>query len=57
MFLRSPVIKLSIPTTRHPSAINLSHKCEPKNPAAPVTTTLFIFPFYLTPRTYLWIYI
>lgn len=39
MFLRSPVIKLSIPITSYPSWINRSHRCEPRKPAAPVIKT------------------
>src|SRR4030043_2296563 len=35
-----PVMKLSIPTTSCPSSNNRSHKCEPKNPAAPVINIL-----------------
>src|ERR1700687_6009976 len=35
----TPVTRLSIPSTSQPSASNRSHKCEPRNPAAPVNTT------------------
>jgi oxygen-independent coproporphyrinogen-3 oxidase len=38
---RSPVIRLSIPTTKYPSLINLSQRCDPRNPAAPVIKILF----------------
>ena len=41
MLPRSPVIRLSIAITVNPSFINLSHKCDPKNPAAPVIKTRF----------------
>ena len=36
--VRLPVIKLSIAMTRCPSASSRSVRCEPRNPAPPVTT-------------------
>src|SRR5262245_11207763 len=35
-----PVMKLSIPTTEWPLSSKRSQRCEPRNPAAPVTRTL-----------------
>src|SRR5208337_4349376 len=52
MFERSPVIKLSSAHTSQPSSNNRSHRCDPRNPAPPVTTALMLFlhqskrPFY-----------
>ncbi len=43
MFFKSPVMRLSMPITLKPSRINRSHKCDPKNPAAPVIRILFLF--------------
>ena len=37
-----PVIRLSIPITSCPSASRWSVRCEPRNPAAPVTTHLIV---------------
>src|SRR5262245_19736014 len=39
-FATLPVMKLSIPMTRCPSASKRSVRCEPRNPAAPVTTEM-----------------
>src|ERR1041384_193840 len=38
------IIKLSRPSTGQPSASNRSHRCDPRNPAAPVTTARMIPP-------------
>lgn len=40
-------MRLSIPITWNPSVINLSQRWEPKNPAAPVMSTLFNFVYVL----------
>lgn len=40
-----PVTKLSMPMTLWPRAISKSVKCDPKNPAAPVTTEVNCFFF------------
>lgn len=40
MFAMLPVIRLSIPITRWPSASRRSVRCEPRNPAPPVTTEI-----------------
>src|SRR5580765_6811713 len=40
MFASLPVIRLSSASTSQPSASNRSHKCDPRNPAPPVTTAL-----------------
>src|SRR5258706_2141639 len=40
MFVTLPVISLSSDRTSQPSASNRSHKCDPRNPAPPVTTAL-----------------
>src|SRR5215470_3147834 len=37
-FESTPVIRLSSASTSQPSAIRRSHKCDPRNPAPPVTT-------------------
>src|SRR5690606_31851326 len=44
MFLRSPVIRLSIPMTWCPSAMKRSQRWDPKKPAAPVMSVFFINP-------------
>ncbi len=46
IFCGSPVRKLSMPITEFPSASNNSHKCDPKNPAAPVTSIFMVFPYF-----------
>src|SRR5882724_10673820 len=38
MFVSLPVIRLSSARTSQPSASSRSHKCDPRNPAPPVTT-------------------
>ena len=38
-----PVMRLSIQITFNPSLSNLSQRCDPKNPAPPVTTAVCIF--------------
>src|SRR2546429_9004752 len=38
ILLSTPVTRLSSATTSQPSAINRSHKCDPRKPAPPVTT-------------------
>src|SRR6266566_3840812 len=43
MFSRRPVKKLSRQSTSCPSANKRSHKCEPMNPAPPVTNTRKVF--------------
>src|SRR5258707_638461 len=40
-----PVIKLSMAMTLNPSASNRSLKWEPRNPAPPVTTAVFLLDF------------
>src|SRR5687768_1728940 len=40
MLARSPVSRLSMPTTEHSRLRSSSARCEPMNPAAPVMTTL-----------------
>src|SRR4029450_2165111 len=42
MFATSPVIRLSIPTTEKPRSSRYSLRCDPRNPAAPVTKALGI---------------
>src|SRR5690242_21728413 len=39
MFRRAPVKKLSTQMTSQPSASSRSHRCEPRKPAPPVTST------------------
>src|ERR1044071_3662750 len=43
IFDMSPVRKLSIPTTEWPRLSSASHRCDPMNPAAPVTTDLRMY--------------
>src|SRR5688500_2080306 len=38
MLARSPVQRLSMPTTLSPRSRSRSQRCDPRNPAAPVTT-------------------
>src|SRR5687767_12137417 len=38
MLARSPVQRLSMPTTSSPRSRSRSQTCDPRNPAAPVTT-------------------
>src|SRR5215210_3238184 len=45
MFPALPVMKLSIPITRNPSAKSRSDKCEPRKPAPPVTTAVRLGEF------------
>src|SRR5688572_32818548 len=40
MFCKSPVRRLSIPTTAWPRSSSVSERCEPMKPAAPVITVL-----------------
>src|SRR3954447_4348832 len=40
IFAVDPVMKLSIPMTRCPSASSRSVRCEPRKPAPPVTTEI-----------------
>src|SRR5688572_14311875 len=42
MFSTSPVSRLSMPTTEKPLSRRYSERCEPMNPAAPVTSALGI---------------
>src|SRR5712691_13083573 len=42
MFVRSPVRRLSIPTTETPRSNRYSDRCDPMKPAAPVTSALGI---------------
>src|SRR5690349_5882824 len=45
MLRRLPVSRLSTHTTLFPSASSASHKCDPTNPAPPVTNTrIDVFP-------------
>ena len=44
--LHVPVMRLSIARTSSPLAMNRSHRCEPKNPAAPVMSTLAILMLF-----------
>src|SRR5512140_3308327 len=44
MFCRREVKKLSTHRTSSPRAISRSHRCDPMNPAPPVTRTRFILP-------------
>src|SRR5215203_4217719 len=46
MFSRLPVKKLSRQSTSLPSLISRSQRCEPINPAPPVTKILIKSPFY-----------
>src|SRR5262245_33145020 len=42
-----PVKKLSTHSTSPPSASSFSHRCEPMNPAPPVTSTRFRIAYFL----------
>src|SRR5574339_519461 len=42
IFCKSPVSRLSMPTTACPRSMSVSLRCEPMKPAAPVTTVLGI---------------
>src|SRR4051812_4748916 len=42
MFLSEPVSRLSTQTTRLPAPSRCSHRCEPRNPAPPVTRQVAI---------------
>ena len=42
MFFSEPVSRLSTQITRRPCSRRYSHRCEPRNPAPPVTTVVFI---------------
>ena len=44
MFSRNPVHKLSTATTSSPRSRKLRHRCDPRNPAPPVMTTLICDP-------------
>src|SRR6187549_1994047 len=42
MLRRSPVIRLSIAITLNPSLMKRSQRCEPRKPAPPVISTVFV---------------
>ena len=42
---------------KYPSLMNLSQRCEPKNPAAPVISTRPHFPFWEEFDVYLYLYL
>src|SRR5580765_5046554 len=51
MLARSPVTRLSMPTTEKPMSRSVSARCDPRNPAAPVMTTRpLLLAFGLEPR-------
>src|SRR5688572_22153483 len=45
MLATSPVSRLSMPTTEMPLSSRYSERCEPRNPAAPVTSALGMVSF------------
>src|SRR5208282_5607573 len=45
----TPVKKLSAQITSWPSRTRRSQRCEPRNPAPPVTSTLFLAVFIMLP--------
>src|SRR5260370_16275249 len=49
----APVMKLSTVSTSHPSASSLSQRCDPRNPAPPVTTARMHPPQQISPPRYL----
>src|SRR4051812_6968666 len=52
MFDLAPVKKLSAQITSQPSASKRSTKCEPRNPAPPVTSTLFFVVYRRSDREF-----
>ena len=52
MFERAPVTKLSTHNTSPPSSSKRSHRCDPINPAPPVTRVRFKFEFPADPQLY-----